>query len=108
MRMSRLLDHFRPRFSVRTLAIFVTLVCAYFGAWEATRRNVRPRENVASVNYGDNDNPVIVYSITVPMPFLIVRHERQLLPDWDTGSELRRGYYLWLFRKPLVRVFYVV
>ncbi len=29
---------FRPRFTVRTLAIFVTLVCAYFGAWEATMR----------------------------------------------------------------------
>ena len=27
---------FRPRFSVRTLAIFVTLVCAYFGAWEGS------------------------------------------------------------------------
>ena len=29
---------FRPRFSVRTLAIFVTLVCCYFAAWEATKR----------------------------------------------------------------------
>jgi hypothetical protein len=28
----------RPRFSVRTLAIFVTLVCAYFGVWEATKK----------------------------------------------------------------------
>src|SRR5688572_21586126 len=28
----------RPRFTVRTLAIFVTLVCAYFGALEATKR----------------------------------------------------------------------
>ena len=31
---------FRPRFSVRTLAIFVTLVCAYFAAWEATKHAV--------------------------------------------------------------------
>lgn len=29
-------DSFRPRFSLRTLAILVTLACAYFGAWEAT------------------------------------------------------------------------
>jgi hypothetical protein len=29
---------FRPRFTVRTLAIVVTLACAYFGAWEATVR----------------------------------------------------------------------
>jgi hypothetical protein len=28
----------RPRFSIRTLAIVVTLVCAYFGAWEATKK----------------------------------------------------------------------
>jgi hypothetical protein len=28
----------RPRFSLRTLAILVTLVCAYFGAWELTKR----------------------------------------------------------------------
>ncbi len=27
----------RPRFTVRTLAIVVTLVCAYFGAWESTK-----------------------------------------------------------------------
>lgn len=27
----------RPRFSLRTLAILVTLVCVCFGAWEATR-----------------------------------------------------------------------
>ena len=28
----------RPRFSLRTLAILVTLACAYFGAWEATKQ----------------------------------------------------------------------
>ena len=28
----------RPRFSVRTLLILVTLVCAYFGAWQITSR----------------------------------------------------------------------
>src|SRR5687767_11643873 len=27
-----------PRFSLRTLAIVVTLVCAYFAAWEPTKR----------------------------------------------------------------------
>lgn len=27
-----------PRFSLRTLAILVTLVCSYFGAWEATKK----------------------------------------------------------------------
>ena len=32
------MDQFRPRFSLRTLAIVVTLICAYFGAWQATKR----------------------------------------------------------------------
>ena len=34
---------FHPRFSIRKLAIVVTLVCAYFGAWEATKRFVNNR-----------------------------------------------------------------
>jgi hypothetical protein len=28
----------RRRFSLRSLAIVVTLICAYFAAWEATKR----------------------------------------------------------------------
>lgn len=31
-------NRFLPRFSLRTLAIVVTLICTYFGAWEATRK----------------------------------------------------------------------
>lgn len=27
----------RPRFTVRTLAIFVTLVCSYLGTWDVTK-----------------------------------------------------------------------
>ena len=33
---------FRPRFTLRTLAIVVTLICAYFGAWEFTRGKFGP------------------------------------------------------------------
>jgi hypothetical protein len=29
---------FRPRFSIRTLAIIVTLVCVYLGMWKETER----------------------------------------------------------------------
>ena len=28
----------RPRLSFRTLVILITLVCCYFGLWEATKR----------------------------------------------------------------------
>lgn len=29
----------RPRFSLRTLFVLVTLMCVYFAAWEVTKRN---------------------------------------------------------------------
>ena len=38
----------QPRFSVRTLAIIVTLVCCYFGAWEATNRHGVPKTQLES------------------------------------------------------------
>lgn len=73
----------RPRFSVRTLAILVTLVCAYFGAWEVTR---------ASVN---NEFDGIQFANS-PMPLLFWRVEivREV---WGDPGEWRRCYYLWLF-----------
>ena len=39
----------RRRFTIRTLAIVVTLVCTYFGAWEATRRYGNPLLDQSSV-----------------------------------------------------------
>jgi hypothetical protein len=62
----------RPRFSVRTLVIIVTLVCIYLGAWQITRK------------YGINDQMWVrgtignthVYErsraeVSCPAPFLI-------------------------------------
>ncbi len=34
-----------PRFSVRTLAIFVTLACAYFACWGPTKRPAATRQS---------------------------------------------------------------
>ena len=75
---------FRPRFSVRTLAIFVTLVCAYFGAWEATKR------------YG-----VVDERETSPAPFVVVwtdpgeaRIDGRRVATW-TPRPARR--YLWMY-----------
>lgn len=69
---------FRPRFSVRTLAIFLTLVCAYFAAWEATRHAA-----------GQNADKVL-------MPFVIWGEES------TTGASgvkkvIAWHYYLWFF-----------
>src|SRR5687767_6922497 len=38
VRSRTLFMNFRTRFSLRTLAIFVTLVCAYFASWGPTKR----------------------------------------------------------------------
>ena len=46
---------FRPRFSLRTLAIVVTLVCAYFGAWEATKKYGIRRENLDKFSFAGSD-----------------------------------------------------
>lgn len=80
---------FRPRFSIRTLAILVTLVCAYFGAWEATKR------------WGVEKPPVYSKS---PAPFLVYSAKRDPISDIETidGSpisddQLPRRYYIWLF-----------
>jgi hypothetical protein len=75
---------FRSRFSMRTLVIFVTLVCAYFGAWEATRvhgvHDVRHRA-LLSAN-----------SVTAIAPLTVRTHAQYLCqPDPETR------YYLWLF-----------
>jgi hypothetical protein len=90
---------FRPRFSVRTLAILVTVICAYFGAWEVTKRNAKVRAN-ATV-YGENDQPLRISNATIPMPFLVVRDECQYRDA--KPKEFRRSYYVWLFG-PMFRV----
>jgi hypothetical protein len=56
----------RPRFSVRTLAIFVTLVCVFFGCWEATKewgvRDVLRFQHGGQVGNGKAVAPPVVAS----------------------------------------------
>ncbi len=79
----------RPRFSVRTLAIFVTLVCVYFGAWEATKR------------YGPRSisDDVLVLE-EPPAPFIVRGYLLEYQP-MTSLSDIRilatRRYYIWLF-----------
>ena len=68
---------FRPRFSVRTLAIVVMLVCAYFSAWEATKRY-----GVRKMWYG---------VATSPLP-CIIRYD---LGSRDAPDDIY--YSVWLF-----------
>ena len=77
-------SRFRFRFSVRTLAIFVTLVCAYFGAWEATKRyGVPPKSELRFGGVASS-----------PAPFLI-RYEEDVSGDFYFHYE--RHYYIWFF-----------
>ncbi len=75
----------RPRFTVRTLAIVVTLVCAYFGAWESTKRYgfsaVKKRE-VAELGAWASER-----EHKSPLPFLILS---------GTESYAWRRVYLWI------------
>lgn len=85
---------FRPRFSIRTLAIFVTLVCAYFGVWEATKRYGVPETHPAALYENvPLPNSWIVWGGSSPMPFVV--------KEYEVGPG-REGccptyYYLWLF-----------
>jgi hypothetical protein len=89
---------FRPRFSVRTLVILVSLFCAYLAAWIPTKR--------AAARIGSPDNPtpwilasgirgyVVVENAHSPVPFVISQVE------WEPGDypqKVRRQYYLWFF-----------
>lgn len=89
----------RPRFSIRTLAIVVTLVCAYFGAWEATKR------------YGVNEGQVIVGNVGQrgsfftsewsPAPLITSCLDHDVTVRDGGVVELRKingwNYYIWLF-----------
>ena len=76
----------RPRFSVRTLAIVVTLVCVYFAAWEATKR------------YGLKAIPNGSVS---PMPFIVgsdkFTETHSLLNRNITMISRRRQFHFWAF-----------
>jgi hypothetical protein len=75
---------FRLRFSLRTLAIVVTLICAYFGAWEATKRFGVPSLGASKS----------------PMPFIVYESKLVILGTAAglTFRELEpRVYYVWLF-----------
>jgi hypothetical protein len=91
---------FRPRFSVRTLAIFVTLVCAYFGVWEATKRWAID-EDFESYLEPDGTLQDVYTDPFCPMPFIFSKDIR--IYDSEGLLDIRRPYYLWLFG-PTVRL----
>ncbi len=112
---------FRFRFSIRTLVIFVTLVCVYFALWEVTKRHgvpgVPPMDRPVKRDFSkmrENSN-VRLFDASTPVPLIVVEVEN----DWDAWAEhqmqlmprlfvdpppafvgpppTRTSYYLWLF-----------
>lgn len=82
--MSRL----RPRFSVRTLAIFMTLVCCYFGALEAAKK------------YGCNVPMQVEIDgelLTLVHTHFNFEHSPAPLVVYQDGHFEDGTYYLWLF-----------
>jgi hypothetical protein len=73
-----------PRFSLRSLASVITLVCAYFAAWSATERFA------ASL---DQAGYCAAYS---PVPCILVRFET-IQQSAGRRPLFARQYYLWLF-----------
>lgn len=83
---------FQPRFSVRTLTIFVTILCAYLGAWEATKKFGGPSHRELLM--------LDRISVSYPVPFLIVQDESDPEVRRDYGKNRLpyvRRFYLWFF-----------
>ena len=86
---------FSPRFSVRTLAIFVTLACAYFGAWEVTKKYGKE-----SVQEPKLESDLNAFFISSPAPFLVVSDEWDPAVSRTYGNGRQpfvRRYYYWCF-----------
>ena len=88
-----------PRFSVRTLIGFVTLICFYFGAWELTKtsgtRAVADRVETDVMNPSD---------MTCGAPFVVSTYAN--LPDGKASSYPQgpqRHHFLWMVG-PLVQL----
>jgi hypothetical protein len=85
---------FRPRFSIRTLAIFVTLVCVYIAAWEATKRHGLER--------GLSDDMGLPARESSPVPFILIQDGWFEEPSDNLSSAFhhlpqRKRIYLWFF-----------
>jgi hypothetical protein len=84
----------RPQFSARTFAIFVSLICFYFGMWELTKRSGVCDTQTLLQEYDDAGYPVVAAITppveTSPMPFVI---RRTVYGYMDARWE----YYIWFF-----------
>jgi hypothetical protein len=85
-----------PRFSLRTLGVFVSLVCVYLGSWQMTTQF-----GLGRVTSYLKHQAIDVESSWSPVPFLVVTHvsvpsEFISLPtDYPQTRSYRDHYYVW-------------
>ncbi len=89
---------FRLRFSIRTLVIVVTLVCAYFGSWPWVKeRACRGVELVARRRFipeTSADWNRVRMRPDSPMPYVVSAYE----VEYRRGqASWHRRYYCWVF-----------
>src|ERR1044072_1777315 len=72
----------RPRYSLCTFLIFLTLVCAYLAAWQATK------------SYVATQPEKVLYEFSTPLPFIICEDNGKL---GSSPISYRRSYHIWFF-----------
>ena len=91
----------RPRFSLRTFAIIVTLVCGYFACWGPTQRAAEQSANftfhfvpdMGTIHISGHPHARRIVIATAPVPLIIRADEVDINPRFACP----RRYYLWLF-----------
>jgi len=92
------MKRWRPRFSVRTLLIVVTVVAAYFGAWPVTVKYGVPQQ-IPQIPRWQTKKDYLVNADS-PAP-LIIRQDIVLFEYPATiwglkATDFKRQYYFWL------------
>src|SRR5687768_8900598 len=87
-----MIRRFRPRFSLRTLAIFVALACAYFASWGPTKRYASNQTNTVLSGNG-------TVLLSWPNKGQVVPPGTRVTPSWnDAIGKAYRNEWLVLYR----------
>jgi hypothetical protein len=89
----------RPRFSVRTLVVLVTLVCCYAACWQPTKKTGVNEvvDHIWAMTYSPKPKSMLIGGIlfdgesaSAIMPFVVQ------VDQWELNIQ-RRSFYFWFF-----------